>query len=91
MPSTRTESFLLAFAIALLPRMVERTDLLTFVSRHTLALERSAALRELKLPATTLRRNLGVTYRRTGYLSPAAEGVLKLLRKQGKAFFSRTA
>ncbi|MEJ5990323.1 LysR family transcriptional regulator [Ramlibacter sp. PS3R-8] len=78
-------------SIALLPRMVERTDLLTFVSRHTLALERSAALREVKLPATTLRRNLGVTHRRTGYLSPAAEGVLKLLRKQGKAFFSRTA
>ena len=67
--------------------MVARTELLTFVSRHTLALERSADLRELKLQATTLRRNLGVTYRRAGYLSPAAQRVLKLLRQKGKALF----
>lgn len=75
-------------SIALLPRMVERTDLLTFVSRHTLALERGSALRELKLEATTLRRNLGVTHRRAGYLSPAAQRVLKLLRQRGKALFA---
>lgn len=76
-------------SIALLPRMVARTDLLTFVSRHTLVLERSAGLREVKLEATTLRRNLGVTHRRTGYLSPAAQGVLKLLRQRGKSLFGK--
>lgn len=75
-------------SIALLPRMVERTHLLTFVSRHTLALERGASLREVKLQATTLRRNLGVTHRRTGYLSPATQRVLKLLKQRGKSFFS---
>lgn len=75
-------------SIALLPRMVERTELLTFVSRHTLALERGVALRELRLEATTLRRNLGVTHRRAGYLSPAAQRVLKLLRQRGKALFA---
>ena len=78
-------------SIALLPRMVERTDLLTFVSRHTLALDRSSALREVKLQAATLRRSLGVTHRRSGYLSPAAQGVLKQLRQQGKSFFARPA
>lgn len=78
-------------SIALLPRMVARTELLTFVSRHTLALERSADLRELKLQATTLRRNLGVTYRREGYLSPAAQRVLKLLRQRGKGLFGKPA
>lgn len=75
-------------SIALLPRMVARTDLLTFVSRHTLLLERGADLRELKLQATTLRRNLGVTYRRAGYLSPAGQRVVELLRKRGKALFA---
>ena len=70
-------------SIALLPRTVARTELLTFVSRHSLALERGAALREVKLQATTLRRSLGVTHRRAGYLSPAAQRVLKLLKQKG--------
>jgi len=78
-------------SIALLPRMVARTELLTFVSRHTLALERGADLREVKLQATTLRRSLGVTHRRAGYLSPAAQRVLKLLRQRGKSLFGKTA
>jgi DNA-binding transcriptional LysR family regulator len=75
-------------SIALLPRMVERSQLLTFVSRHTLALQRGASLREVKLQATTLRRALGVTHRKAGYLSPATQRVLKLLRQKGKSFFS---
>lgn len=74
-------------SIPLLPRMVARTDLLTFVSRHTLRLDRSSALKELRLPATTLRRSLGVTYRREGYLSPAAQRVLAILRTRGKKLF----
>ena len=78
-------------SIALLPKMVERTELLTFVSRHTLALERGAPLREVKLQATTLRRSLGVTHRRAGYLSPAAQRVLKLLKQRGKSLFARAA
>jgi len=75
-------------SIALLPRTVARTELLTFVSRHSLALERGAALREVKLQATTLRRSLGVTHRRAGYLSPAAQRVLKLLKQKGKSLFA---
>ena len=86
-PEVRLESG----SIALLPRMVARTDLLTFVSRHTLALERGAALREVALPATTLRRMLGVTHRRTGYLSPAPQRVLGLLRERSEELYGNVA
>ncbi|MHA7602227.1 LysR substrate-binding domain-containing protein [Alicycliphilus sp. T452] len=74
-------------SIPLLPRMVAKTDLLTFVSRHTLRLERSRSLREVRLSATTLRRHLGVTCRRDGYLSPAAQRILTLLQANGHALF----
>src|SRR5260221_327879 len=80
-----------ACSIPLLPRMVAKTDLLTFVSRHTLRLERSRTLREVRLPATTLRRHLGVTCRRDGYLSPAARHMLELLRADGQALFGEDA
>ena len=80
-----------AGSIPLLPRMVAKTDLLTFVSRHTLRLERSRTLREVRLPATTLRRHLGVTCRRDGYLSPAARHMLELLRADGQALFGEDA
>ena len=76
-----------AGSIPLLPRMVAKTDLLTFVSRHTLRLERSRTLKEVRLAATTLRRHLGVTCRRDGYLSPAAQQILKLLRDDGPMLF----
>lgn len=83
-PEVRLESG----SIALLPRMVAGTELLTFVSRHSLARETGAALKEVKLQATTLRRSLGVTYRKEGYLSPAAQRVLGLLRQRGKGLFA---
>jgi hypothetical protein len=40
------------------------------------------------LKATTLRRHLGVTYRKEGYLSPAARRLVTLLRSEGKQLFS---
>ncbi|KAF1047504.1 LysR family transcriptional regulator [Xylophilus sp.] len=77
-----------ANTIPLLPRMVARTELLSFVSRHTLALQRDTdVLKEVRLAATTLRRSLGVTHRRAGYLSPAAARILALLRARGPALF----
>ncbi len=82
-PSVQIE----ANSIPLLPRMVAKTHLLTFVSRHTLRLDRSARLREVSLRSTTLRRSLGVTHRAGGYLSPAALRVVQLLRAGGKRLF----
>lgn len=80
-PSVQIE----ASSIALLPRMIARTHLLSFVSRHTLELHRADDLREVRLKATTLRRKLGVTVRRGGELSPAAQRIVALLRSQAPA------
>jgi len=72
-----------AGSIALLPRMIARTDLLSFLSRHTLASPSGGALKEVPLAATTLRRKLGVTSRRHGLLSPAARRTMELLHAEG--------
>lgn len=77
-PSVQIE----ASSIALLPRMIARTDLLSFVSRHTLELQRGDDLKEVRLKATTLRRQLGVTVRASGELSPAAQRIVELLRSK---------
>ena len=78
-----------ANSIPLLPRLISRTDLLSFLSRHTLgAAGREGTLREVPLKETTLRRHLGVTYRKEGYLSPAARRLVTLLRSEGAQLFS---
>lgn len=84
-PSVQIE----AGSIPLLPRVIAKTDLLSFVSRHTLDLQSSNTLKEVKLKATTLRRSLGVTCRREGYLSPAAARIVALLRTRGKSLFAK--
>ena len=77
-------------SIPLLPRLIARTELLSFVSRHNLeAGGHYGALREVPLKETTFERYLGVTYRREGYLSPAAQRLLRLLRSQVPKMFSR--
>lgn len=75
-PSVQIE----ASSIALLPRMIASTHLLSFVSRHTLELHRGDQLKEVPLKATMLRRKLGVTVRAHGELSPAARRIVGLLR-----------
>jgi DNA-binding transcriptional LysR family regulator len=76
-----------ANSIPLLPRLIAKTELLSFLSRHTLN-EHVHALREVPLKEATLRRRLGVTYRRQGYLSPAALRLMALLQERGEALFS---
>jgi DNA-binding transcriptional LysR family regulator len=68
---------------ALLPRIAERSDLIAFMSRQLLR----DSLRELPVPALTLARDFGVTYRRAGYLSPAARRTLDLLVSSGGTLF----
>lgn len=78
-----------ANSIPLLPRLISRTEMLSFLSRHTLgAPGREGTLREVPLKETTLRRRLGVTYRKEGYLSPAARRLVTLLRSEGEQLFS---
>lgn len=80
-PSVQIE----ANSIPLLQRLVAKTELLSFVSRHTLAASASLApLREVLLEETTLARQLGVTYRREGYLSPATQRLVALLQTRGE-------
>ena len=77
-----------ANSIPLLPRLIARTDMLSFLSRHNLeAGGQYGSLKEVPLKETTLKRYLGVTYRREGYLSPAAQRLLGLLRSQGPRMF----
>jgi len=80
---------LAANSIPLLPRLIARTDLLSFLSRHNLeAGGQYGSLREVPLKDTTLKRYLGVTYRKEGYLSPAAQRLLSLLRTNGAQMFA---
>lgn len=78
-----------ANSIALLPRLIAKTELLSFLSRHTLLAARNEplALREVPLKETTLRRKLAVAYRKDGYLSPAAHRLVALLQARGEALF----
>jgi hypothetical protein len=78
-----------AGSIPLLPRVITMTDLLSFVSWHALALSGSSTLNEVRLQPTTLRRSLGVTCRRKGFLSPAAARILTLLRTHGQSLFAK--
>lgn len=77
-----------ANSIPLLPRLIARTDLLSFISRHTLSLDPKRDLKEVPLKETTLTRRLGVSHRREGYLSPAAQRLLALLQSRAPRFFS---
>lgn len=77
-----------ANSIPLLPRLIAKTELLCFLSRYTLGRsDRRNPLREVPLKDTTLRRQLGVTYRRQGYLSPAAHRLMTLLQTRGERLF----
>jgi DNA-binding transcriptional LysR family regulator len=67
---------------AILP-ILEKTSLLGFVTRFNLVSGR-ARVREVMLAETQMTRRLGLTYRKSGYLSPAAARVAEILRARGK-------
>lgn len=71
-----------ANSVPLLPQLIAGTDLLSFVSRHAIASEQQARLREVQPSQLLLRRKLGVTGRAGGYLSPVAHRLLGLLRQE---------
>ncbi|MEE1922608.1 LysR substrate-binding domain-containing protein [Pseudomonas sp. 148P] len=73
-------------AISLLPRLIERTRLLSFVARETLEHGQGMArLREVPLAETTMSRTVAVLVRTEGYLPPAAAAMIELLRQEGEA------
>jgi len=72
--------------VLLMPRLIEETGLLTFISRRHLAASGvGAKLAEVRVPETTMRRVLRVLHRKDAYLSPAARRLVTLVRKNGKS------
>jgi DNA-binding transcriptional LysR family regulator len=67
--------------------IIEKTHLLGFVTRFNLQSEK-ANLREVKLAETTMRRRLGLTYRKTAYLSPVVQRTATILRTADPAWLS---
>ncbi len=75
--------------ILMMPTLILQTELLTFTSRRHVGMDDAGSdLREVKLKETTMRRRFDVVYRREGYLSPAAQRLLHLLRTRGRKLFS---
>lgn len=75
--------------ILTMPSLIDQTELLTFTSRrHVGVSDAGASLEEVKLKATTMRRQFDVVYRRDSYLSPAARRLLEVLRLRGRALFA---
>jgi DNA-binding transcriptional LysR family regulator len=78
-PQVQIESTVLN---SILP-VLERTPLLGFVTRFNLVAGR-ARVREVELAETQMKRRLGLTYRKNGYLSPVAMRIVEVLRARGK-------
>lgn len=74
-------------SITTLPKLIADTALLSFTSTRNLRPGRlGEQLGRLQIDSTTMRRPLGVVSRREGYLSPAAQRVVDLLRARGRSF-----
>lgn len=75
--------------ISMLPRLIARTNLLSFLARETLQFSQGMnRLREVQLAETTMQRTVAVTVRAEGYLPSAAATLVSMLRENGRQFFS---
>lgn len=71
-------------SISLLPPLIAKTGLLSFIARRNLGDGKlGALLREVEDPSLVMKRTFGVAYRAQGYLSPATVCLLNLLRTRG--------
>lgn len=78
-----------ANSIPLLPGLIERTSLLSFTARETLEFGNNMRdLREVVVKETTMKRTIGCTVREGGYLSPAAQAMVQMLRDSSEEFLS---
>lgn len=74
-------------SISLLPRLIARTQLLSFLARETLEFGQGMSrLREVPLIETTMKRTVAVSVRAEGYLPSAAAALVELLREKGGLF-----
>jgi DNA-binding transcriptional LysR family regulator len=78
--------------VTLQPRMIAKTNLLSFISRRHINSGRGGSpLREVPLKETTMRRWGKVIYRKDSHLPPAAERLLKLLCTSGRTLFEENS
>jgi DNA-binding transcriptional LysR family regulator len=77
-------------SITTLPKLIADTALLSFTSTRNLhPLRLGSQLDRLMIDTTTMRRPLGFVTRRDGYLSPAAQRVVGLLKSKGRDFLEQ--
>nr|WP_283842089.1 LysR substrate-binding domain-containing protein [Bradyrhizobium sp. KB893862 SZCCT0404] len=77
-------------SITTLPKLIADTALLSFTSTRNLhPLRLGSQLDRLMIDTTTMRRPLGFVTRRDGYLSPAAQRVVGLLKAKGRDFLEQ--
>lgn len=75
-------------SLALMPRLIASTHLLSFLSRRNLhSPPFSDSLVELSFRETTLHRHFGIMTRHDGYLSPACLSLMTLLKDRGKQLY----
>jgi DNA-binding transcriptional LysR family regulator len=70
--------------------LIEETGLLGFASKLNLRTGRTQ-LKEVRLMQTTMRRRMGLTYRRDSYLSPAVQRLIALIRENRESYGSNMA
>ena len=79
-------------SITTLPKLIADTALLSFTSTRNLhPLRLGSQLDRLLIDTTTMRRPLGFVTRRDGYLSPAAQRVVGLLKSKGRDFLEQVS
>ncbi|ANG64455.1 hypothetical protein A8C75_19570 [Marinobacterium aestuarii] len=77
-----------ANSLALLPRLIAKTQLLSFISRRNLAKgEIGEQLVEIPFNETTMHRHFGLLTRHDSYISPACHSFMALLAKRSAAIF----
>lgn len=84
-PAVQVESNMLL----MLPSMIAKTALLSFISRRHLAPAQAGAdLREVRLRETTMQRKLVAMHREGGYVSPIADLLISHLARIGRREFA---
>lgn len=71
-------------SVLLMRRVVDSTQLLTFISRKDLPVQDGAMLAELPVAGLRLRRHFGVLTLSGRYISPAPQAILPVLREVGR-------
>lgn len=68
---------------SLSPRLIAPTDLLTFISRRNLGRGRvGEPLVEIRLPETTMHREVVAVYRKSSYMPPAVERFIAISKQE---------